>query len=120
MIKFVMCMTRHPDMSREQFKDYWMNKHGPFFMKNAAAMRARKYVQSLTLDTPLNEGLRSSRGMLPEYDGIAEVWFESEEDLMQGMSSAEGQKLGAALLEDERNFVDHSKSSAFIVTEHEL
>lgn len=120
MIKFVMCMTRHPDMSREEFKDYWMNKHGPFFMKNAAAMRAKKYVQSLTLDTPLNEGLRSSRGMLPEYDGIAEVWFESEEDLMQGMSSAEGQKLGAALLEDERNFVDHSKSSAFIVTEHEL
>ena len=120
MIKFVMCMTRHPDMSREEFKDYWMNKHGPFFMKNAAAMRAKKYVQSVTLDTPLNEGLRSSRGMLPEYDGIAEVWFESEEDLMQGMSSAEGQKLGAALLEDERNFVDHSKSTAFIVTEHEL
>jgi uncharacterized protein (TIGR02118 family) len=120
MVKFVMCMTRHPEMSREEFKDYWMNKHGPFFMKSAAAMRAKKYVQSLTLDTPLNEGLRSSRGMLPEYDGIAEVWFESEEDLMQGMSSAEGQKLGAALLEDERNFVDHSKSSAFIVTEHEL
>jgi uncharacterized protein (TIGR02118 family) len=120
MIKFVMCMTRHPDISREEFKDYWMNKHGPFFMKNAAAMRAKKYVQSLTLDTPLNEGLRSSRGMLPEYDGVAEVWFESEEDLMQGMSSAEGQKLGAALLEDERNFVDHSKSTAFIVTEHEL
>jgi uncharacterized protein (TIGR02118 family) len=120
MIKFVMCMTRHPDMSRAEFKDYWMNKHGPFFMKNAAAMRAKKYVQSLTLDTPLNEGLRSSRGMLPEYDGIAEVWFESEEDMMLGMSSAEGQKLGAALLEDEGNFVDHSKSCAFIVTEHEL
>ncbi len=120
MIKFVMCMTRHPDMSRAEFKDYWMNKHGPFFMKNAAAMRAKKYVQSVTLDTLLNEGLRSSRGMLPEYDGIAEVWFESEEDLMQGMSSSEGQKLGAALLEDEGNFVDHSKSSAFIVTEHEL
>ena len=120
MIKFVMCMTRHPDMSREEFKDYWMNKHGPFFMKNAAAMRAKKYVQSVTLDTPLNEGLRSSRGMLPEYDGVAEVWFESEEELIEGMSSAEGQKLGAALLEDEGNFVDHSRSSAFIVTEHEL
>jgi hypothetical protein len=26
MIKFVMCVTRHPDMSREEFKDYWMNK----------------------------------------------------------------------------------------------
>ena len=120
MIKFVMCITRHPDISREEFKDYWMNKHGPFFMENAGAMRAKKYVQSHTIDTSLNEGLRSSRGMLPEYDGVAEVWFESEEELMQGMSSSESQKLGAALLEDEGNFIDHSKSSAFIVMEHEL
>lgn len=120
MIKFVMCITRHPDMSREEFKDYWMNKHGPFFMENAGAMRAKKYVQSHTLDSALNEGLRSSRGMLAEYDGVAEVWFESEEELMDGMSSPEGQKLGATLLEDERNFIDHSKSSAFIVKEFEL
>ena len=120
MIKFDMCITRHPEMSRAEFKDYWMNKHGPFFMANADAMMAKKYVQSVTLDTPLNEGLRSSRGMQPEYDGVAEVWFDSEQDLLEGMSSAEGQKLGAALLEDEGNFIDHSKSSAFIVTEHEL
>ena len=120
MIKFVMCIYRHPDMTRQQFQDYWMNKHGPFFMENAHAMRARKYVQSHTIDTPLNEGLRRSRGMLPEYDGIAEVWFESEEDLMEAMSSPEGQKLSAALLEDEGNFIDHSRSSAFIVKEYEL
>ena len=120
MIKFVMCLTRHPDLTREEFKDYWMNKHGPFFMENADAMGAKRYVQSHTLDTPLNEALRTSRGMQPEYDGVAEVWFESEEELMAGMSSPEGQKLGAALLEDEGNFVDHSKSSAFIVEEHEF
>ena len=89
-------------------------------MRNADAMGAKKYVQSQTLDSPLNQGLRESRGMLPEFDGVAEVWFESEEALMRGMSSPEGQKLGAALLEDESNFVDHSKSSAFIVEEHEL
>ena len=75
MIKFVMCLTRHPDMSRKEFKGYWMNKHAPFFMKNADVMGAKKYVQSHTLDTPLNEGLRTSRGMLAEYDGVAEVWL---------------------------------------------
>ncbi|MFA9407273.1 MAG: EthD domain-containing protein, partial [Candidatus Dadabacteria bacterium] len=74
--------------------------------------------QSHTMDTPINEGLRASRGMLPEYDGVAEVWFESEEALVQGMSSPAGQKLGALLLEDERTFINHSKSSAFIVKEH--
>ena len=120
MIKFVMCIRRHPDMTREQFQDYWLNKHGPFFMKNTETMRVKKYVQSHTIDTPLNEGLRDSRGMLPEYDGVAEVWFESEQDLTEAMSSPEGQKLSSALLEDEGNFIDHSKSSAFIVREHEF
>ncbi len=120
MIKLVMCLCRHPDMTREQFQDYWMNQHGPFFMKNAIAMRAKKYVQSHTVDTPLNEGMRTSRGMLPKYDGVAEVWFESEEDLMEAMNSPEGQRLSTALLEDEGNFIDHSKSSAFIVREYEF
>ncbi len=119
MIKFVMCITRRSDISRQEFLDYWKNKHGPFFMENADAMNAKKYVQSCTIDTPLNEGLRESRGMMPEFDGVAEVWFESEEALMAGMSSPEGQKLGAALLEDEGNFIDHSKSSAFIVEEYQ-
>jgi uncharacterized protein (TIGR02118 family) len=120
MIKLVMCLSRRPNMTREQFQDYWRNEHGPFFMKNAGDMRARKYVQSHTVDTPLNDGMRDSRGMLPEFDGVAEVWFESEEDLMEAMNTPEGQSLSAALLEDEGNFVDHSKSSAFIVREHEF
>lgn len=120
MIKMVMCLRRHPKMTREQFQDYWLNQHGPFFQKNAEHMRSRKYLQAHTIDTPMNEGLRSSRGMEPEYDGVAEVWFDSEEDLMQAMSSPEGQKLGAALLEDEGNFIDHSRSCAFLVREHEF
>ena len=120
MIKLIMCLYRRSDISREQFQDYWLNKHGPFFQKNAAAMRAKRYVQSHTIETPLNEGMKSSRGLQPAYDGVAEVWFESEEDLMEAMSSPEGQKLSATLLEDEGNFIDHSRSSAFLVREHEL
>jgi len=120
MIKLVMCLHRRQDITREQFQDYWLTKHGPFFAKNSGTMRAKKYVQSHTIDTPLNEGMRNSRGMLPEYDGVAEVWFDSEEDLMKAMNSSEGQRLSAALLEDEGNFIDHSKSSAFVVREHEF
>ncbi len=101
MIKLVMCLCRHPTVSRPQSQDYWLNSHGPLFMKHAGDMRAKKYVQSHSI-RPFNEGMRSSRGMLPEFDGVAEVWFESEEDLMEAMSSPEGQKLSSALLEDEK------------------
>ena len=120
MIKLVMCLRRRTDLSREQFQEYWREKHGPFFQSNAGTMRAKRYVQSHTIDSPLNEGMRSSRKMLPEYDGVAEVWFESEAELMEAMGSPEGQKLSAALLEDEGNFIDHSRSSAFLVEEHEF
>ena len=62
MIKLVMCLCRHPNFTREQFQDYWRDKHGPFFQQNAALMRSKKYVQSHTLDSPLNAAFRESRG----------------------------------------------------------
>jgi uncharacterized protein (TIGR02118 family) len=120
MIKMVMCVTRHPSMTREEFRDYWTNKHGPFFKSNADSIGAKRYVQSQTIDSPFNEVLKKSRGMLPEFDGVAEIWFESEAALLEGMATAERQKLSADLLEDERNFIDHAKSSSFLVTENEL
>ena len=43
-----------------------------------------------------------------------------KKDLMEAMSSPEGEQLSASLLEDEKGFIDHSKSSAFIVKEIEL
>ncbi len=39
---------------------------------------------------------------------------------MEAMSTPEGQALGAALLKDEGNFIDHPRSGAFLVREHEL
>lgn len=115
-----MCLRRHPDMTRDQFQDYWMNNHGPFFMENIHVMRAKRYVQSHTSSSPLNEGMQQSRGMLDAFDGVAEVWFESEEDLMEAMGSEEMADLGPKLIADENNFVDHSRSSAFIVKEIEF
>jgi uncharacterized protein (TIGR02118 family) len=120
MIKLIMCLRRHPNMTREQFQNYWKNNHAPLFMKNANVMRTKKYVQSHTINSPLNDGIKTSRGMMDEYDGVAEVWFESESDLIEAMSSDEMVKLGKVLMEDEQNFIDHSSSCAFIVNELEF
>ncbi len=106
MIKLMMCLRRNPKLSREEFQDYWKNSHAPLFMKNAQVMKAKKYVQSHTLNSPLNDGMKASRGMMDAYDGVAEVWFASG--------------LGKVLMEDEQKFIDHGASSAFIVTEVEF
>ncbi|MAE65813.1 MAG: ethyl tert-butyl ether degradation protein EthD [Phycisphaeraceae bacterium] len=118
MVKFVMCICRHPDMSRAQFQDYWLNQHAPLFQKLADTFKAKRYVQDHTIDTRLNDDIRASRGMAQEYDGVAEVWFESEAALIEAMSSPEGQKASALLAEDESKFIDHAGSTAFIAVEH--
>jgi len=107
-------------MSREQFQDYWKNQHAPLFQSFADTHKAIRYVQDHTIDSPANQMLRESRGMMQEFDGVAEVWFESEQAFVDAMSSPEGQKLGAVLGEDESNFIDHARSSAFLAEEHEV
>lgn len=120
MIKFVMCLHRHPDMSRDEFQRYWRNEHAPLFQSFVDTHKAQRYVQDHTIDSPANEMLRESRGMVQEFDGVAEVWFESEQAFIDAMSSEEGQKLGAILHADESNFIDHARSAAFLATEHEV
>ena len=120
MIKLIMCLKRNSNLSREEFQDYGKNNHAPLFMKNAHIMRTKKYVQSHTITSPLNDGMKASRGMADEYDGVAEVWFESESELMEAMGSEEMASLGQILVEDEQKFIDHAASCAFIVNEIEF
>ena len=47
--------------------------------------------------------------MAAEFDGVAEVWFRSEADLMEAMGSEEMAELGPKLLTDEQNFIDHTR-----------
>lgn len=120
MIKFVFCAKRHPNMSRPEFLDYWLNHHGPLFKKFADAYRAVRYVQSHTIDSPLNENIMKSRGTLEAYDGVGEIWWQSEDDFLAAINSPEGQKLRAMFVEDEAKFVNLSASSAFFTVEHVL
>ncbi len=120
MIKLMMCLRRKEGMSRAEFQDYWRNNHAQLFMRFADSYATKKYLQDHTIDTPINDAIQASRGMREPYDGVAEVWFESEGALMKAMESPEGQKLSALLLEDESNFLDHAGSTAFLTREVEF
>ncbi len=49
MIKLVMCLHRRPNITREQFQDYWLNKHGPVFSKECCR-HAIKAIRSVPHD----------------------------------------------------------------------
>lgn len=119
MIKLVYVVRRRADFSPEDFRRRWLF-HGVLVRELSAAIRARRYVQSHTIDTPLNEQLAQSRGMGPACDGITEVWFDSLDDLLAGVSSAEGQAANQRLLEDEREFIDLADSFMFLTEEHSI
>ncbi|MFO8011024.1 MAG: EthD domain-containing protein [Dehalococcoidia bacterium] len=119
MIKLVYCVRRRSDISREEFSRYWLEEHGPLVKQYAGAIKIRRYVQSHTMDTEMNDALRLSKGTGEPFDGIAELWWDSWEDFAAAGSS-EGLAANEILMEDEGKFVDYPRSAVFFTEEHEV
>ncbi len=104
MIKIVYCISKKAGLTDEEFFDYWQNVHGPI---GARIPRLRKLVQSHRLTVPTDKSH-------PDYDGMAELWFDDIESLLAARQSPEW-KIST---DDEANFVDHNKVAYFVSEEH--
>jgi uncharacterized protein (TIGR02118 family) len=105
MIKLVYCIAKRTELTDEEFFRYWKNVHGPI---GARIPRLRKLVQSHRISIPGDK-------FRPDYDGIAELWFDNVEDLLTARQSPEWK----ASSDDEANFIDHTKV-AYVVTEEQV
>ena len=114
MVKLTFCLKRKSGMSREEFQRYWHEVHGPLVRSHAKALKIRRYVQLHTASLAMNDALRASRGGPAEYDGVAELWWDSAADLEAVLASAEGAQAGMALLEDEKRFIDLTASPLWL------
>jgi hypothetical protein len=95
MIKTVFPLHRLPNLSREQFQAYWFETHAPLVPQHAESLGIKRYVQIHTLSTPINEALRDSREGPEPYDGIAELWFESDPRSLLRCRRPKGSRQGA-------------------------
>jgi uncharacterized protein (TIGR02118 family) len=121
LIKLVFCLRRLPHLSLAEFQDYWLNTHGPLVRSHAETLKIRKYVQTHTLDAAgMQQALAASREAPEGYDGVAELWWDSIEDLALSGATPEGREAAMALLEDERKFIDHARSPLWIAEEHPI
>jgi uncharacterized protein (TIGR02118 family) len=121
MIKIVMCLRRLPTLSPDEFYRYWLEHHGPLVRCHAEALRIRRYTQGHTFtDLRIAPAVDARGCRVPPYDGVAEVYWDSIDDLVAGGSSREGREAGKALLEDERRFIDVANSALFYVREHQI
>ncbi len=104
MIKLVYCITKKAGLTDQEFFDYWKNVHGPI---GARIPGLRKLVQSHRLLVPGDE-------YQPDYDGVAELWFDDMEALLAARQSPEWK----AANQDEANFIDHKKVAYLVSEEH--
>ena len=118
MLKLSFCLRRLPELSREEFLRYWREDHAPLVAKHAGALRIVRYVQTHTLSDPINAALRAGRGGPLEYDGLAELWWESAEAFQAATATEAGLEAGRDLLEDERRFIDLEHSPIWVSQEH--
>jgi uncharacterized protein (TIGR02118 family) len=118
-MKIIFCLRRRPHLTTEQFHAYWRDEHSLLVRSHAAALRIKRYVQSHTFDhAELRPALDARGATVPPYDGVAELWWDSLEDLRAVGANEEGRRAGRELLADERKFIDIEGSSIFYTREH--
>lgn len=99
MFKLVQLLTRDPDLSHDEFVTYW---HGDHAELAEQLPNLRKYSVSVP-----------TKPAKSPYDGVAELYFESEDAMKAAFGSDEGHELQ----QDFGTFVDVEESPTLYVNE---
>ena len=103
MVKLVAFFKRKPGVSVEQFQLHWRTRHAELVVRQAGI---RRYVQNHTL-------LSGYRTGEPDYDGVAEAWFDDVDAMRRLAPSPEY----AAVRADEANFIDAASMGVVLTDE---
>jgi uncharacterized protein (TIGR02118 family) len=93
-------------MTLEEFSRYWREVHGPIGRRIPGL---RRLVQSHLVPQPPD---MSS----PDFDGMAELWFDD----MAALDAAKGSPEWRASTADEANFIDETRTALFLTQEQEI
>jgi len=98
MFKAMILLKRRNDLSAAQFADWWLNQHAPL-ARTLPGLREARFNRLKDEDNP-------------NADGIAELWFDSE----QAFTAAYASPIGQAVAADSIAHV--SKRERLFVEEH--
>ena len=119
MMRIVFPLRRLKGMPDDEFYGYWRERHGPLVAGLASDLGIRRYVQTHTLhDDPITKTLQEVYGTSSDlFDGVAEVWFNDPEDPNGPATTEAGKAAGKILFEDEKKFIDMSRSLMYMGTD---
>lgn len=114
MIKLSFCLTKKDELSLEEFQNYWLNHHAPLVKQVSNDLKIVKYTQLHCRNHNFlqqNKLSRLNSAEIPkEYDGIAEIYWNSWDDL-EGLADIEKARIASKILmEDEAKFIKFSES----------
>ena len=119
MIRISYLMRRKTGLSREEFQSYWSDSHPQAAPEDAfAVLGVKRYMQVLTIETEARNLVIGPRTeLVEEFDGMAELWVDSLEDLESNWSTAKAKQYIEIFFKDEQNFIDWSRSTILVSRE---
>jgi uncharacterized protein (TIGR02118 family) len=113
MIVLIICARRKPELSREEFEDYWKNKHSPLVQSVPEFMKyVRKYVHFYLADGADSEP--AMLGDVSDYDAVGQLWFDDHESMAAAYAEPEYLRL---IKPDEEKFIDRDGCLSFVANE---
>jgi uncharacterized protein (TIGR02118 family) len=108
MVKLITIVKRKSGITRDEFIEHWKHVHARLAIEDKSFWsRVRKYVQNYVTST---DGGRAA------WDGVVELWFDSQAELDAAFA---GQETKEGLIADLDNFIDHA-SIISVVTEENI
>jgi hypothetical protein len=119
-IRLIFCLRRRPELTREQFQDYWLNRHADMMRRYAPVLNLRSYTQLHTLHVPELAGMSQLRGTPEAFDGVAEACFDTLQAILATRQDVAAAHALKELMIDEGKFIDFSRSPIFMTRAHKI
>lgn len=112
--KILIFMKRRPDISVEEFRDYYENQHAPLCRKYAQGMT--RYIRRYLVPRPHPE---TGPGEDLGFDVITELWFDDENVFNGTVAYLSTTLMPEEIVEDEKQLFDRSSFRIATVIECE-
>lgn len=112
MIALIVAAKRRADLSREEFEDHWLNRHGPLVLSVPEFARYLKRYVLHPFDAD-GAGAALVLGAAPAYDGVGELWFESHAAMIAAFNEPRYLEI---IRPDEDRFLDRNACLSFVTT----
>lgn len=115
MIKMINLLKRNPELSLEEFIDYYENVHrkiGEKYLSKFAVKYIRRFLR------PVPESIYPAE-MVRNYDVVMEIWFPDQKALEDCFAVLMKEEVQAEIVADEEKLFDRNNMHFYITEEYE-